>query len=488
MSSISQQDMAEALKMLQALKGSNMTEDSGLHGSNGVSNTQETPVPEPITQEQPTEPKKPVYEETEGVEEAFENANNGMYMSRTATDANGRTTTAWQWTDEDEINRGSENDNSETTTEASRYQKPIEMHTNTATNFSSGMNRGSQTATQMPLSPPKDIDESLSQEEFNREQTRIISEQNKLIMEQRRELEEMRKTLMDLTNYRQTPEFQQIYTEKKNKIFNTKQDFEDENFSNRDYGCTEVKATEKLRVLFKKKETAEESAQNYKAFIDAFTEDVEKRYGGWTNISSLKVSSEILYLNNSKYTMEVDEETLSQLNWDLRNNIKHGYYAWIFNYAALKKMKNLGTLEFDSADFVYSKVRGDLGIIFDFSPASLFGVCKSLRTLKIGGETITSVDKDGYPDIFKKQSRVSEKMEWLGSYTDKWRKFQWDNVKSAYNNPETSGVRKFFGTLGAVALAVPLTAPDAARRVGGFGGKLFKGAANFANSLRKNLK
>jgi hypothetical protein len=180
----------------------------------------------------------------------------------------------------------------------------------------------------------------------------------------------------------------------------------------------------------------EEYYTNYFEFCERVSSDIISTFGGYDGIEVLIVKDGVLYINNIKYNKQIPSIALKGLPIDKQHQIANCNYAHIFNFAHLTKMTRLAYLSLDSKDFVYIKIRQDLGLNGHFDVVSLFKAVPSLFYLSIAGERF---QRDTVEDEVAKKSSIfksARKRQIIAENAEKWGiktvNNSWDSTKNLY--------------------------------------------------------
>ena len=229
----------------------------------------------------------------------------------------------------------------------------------------------------------------------------------------------------------------------------------------------------------------EDSAQSYLELMNEVSLDIERNFGGWDRISDLAIINGLIVVNNVSYEPKFPDNYIENMPFDVRCALLDGRFAWLFDFSALRSMKNLVNLKFDDVDFVYNKVRKDLHLFSEFKPSVFFRVCKKLMNLQIGENYISSTNSKQFDDIFHRASRCEEIYQSCMNFGWGVTKSRWNSIKDAYYDTNRSGLSKALGiTLNTGAMVVS----GASTAAVGLIGKVGKGISNFTKSLKDNLK
>jgi hypothetical protein len=227
-------------------------------------------------------------------------------------------------------------------------------------------------------------------------------------------------------------------------------------------------------------------ALNY--VTECVLEDINKRIG-LDRITDFKVMSDVLIFNNTCYSPVISRDVILKLPMDIQHSVANGRLSWVFLFSALRKMPNLTTLMFDSADFVYKKVRVDLGLNNDFHVKDLFKVSKSIVVIQIED---TVVDRDGKmnDDTFDEARHSSQLCDSVNSWGMTSMKTNWQSAKDIYYNPEKRGFWKAMGVtahVGASAGAgLASVGAKATKGLGYLGRRMFRGAKAVHKAMKES--
>lgn len=231
----------------------------------------------------------------------------------------------------------------------------------------------------------------------------------------------------------------------------------------------------------------ENYAYNFVRMQREITEQVCNHCGGWSRVRELAVISNILIINGVSFEPYVPKSYVDHMPYDLRNNVIAGQFAWLFDFSVLRKMKNLTALKFDTCDFVYSKVRKDLRVVFDFEPSYFFSICKGLQELQIGEYCFNFNTRNDHNDIFHRAKRSEEIYNKCVDFGWGATKKGWSSIVDVFKDPDRGFLSKAWGiTWRGVGTAVAGTATTG-MKLGGLVTKMGKSLVNFANTLKDNL-
>lgn len=259
--------------------------------------------------------------------------------------------------------------------------------------------------------------------------------------------------------------------------------FNGNNFSYTDYNQP---ASFKTGMLDNDTATAEDKARAFSDVTAELTEMVEKLVGGFDRVTDLAVISDKLIVNGVAFCPTVSPSFTNSLPYDLKNGVSQGCFAWLFDFNSLRRMTRLCRLKVDTRDFVFSKIRVDLGIRYDFAPRHLFKVCKDLQILDIAGCVTQASDMDEHKDMFLRQSQAAKMYDAAVSKCWSGTKYCWKSVRNVFRDPHRSALSKVWGMswrgVGLAATGVT----TGAGKLGQIAVKAGKGLANFVHMVRDN--
>lgn len=259
--------------------------------------------------------------------------------------------------------------------------------------------------------------------------------------------------------------------------------FNGNNFSYTDYNQP---ASFKTGMLDNDTATAEDKAQAFSDVTAELTEMVEKLVGGFDRVTDLAVISDKLIVNGVAFCPTVSPSFTNSLPYDLKNGVSQGCFAWLFDFNSLRRMTRLCRLKVDTRDFVFSKIRVDLGIRYDFAPRHLFKVCKDLQILDIAGCVTQASDMDEHKDMFLRQSQAAKMYDAAVSKCWSGTKYCWKSVRNVFRDPHRSALSKVWGMswrgVGLAATGVT----TGAGKLGQIAVKAGKGLANFVHMVKDN--
>ena len=287
--------------------------------------------------------------------------------------------------------------------------------------------------------------------------------------------------------------------EVRNQVFSTKQAFESipEEVNTMSFCGTNVKYTRYEKPLEIPEEVAlntdgslEDSLNSYNTVLEYIMTEVEKIYGGRDRITDIAVISDIIIINRVSFEPLLKDRLINSLPYDLQYAVRNGCFAYLFDFSYLYRYKNLVNFKVDSVDFLYQKVRIDLGKGKDFEPKDMFSVCRKLNTLQVGDYVITRHNVNEHRDVFKTVKRRTE-------IADKIEEFGWNSTKKTWGcardiflDSKSRLVWKtiklaFVGSVATVT-TVGTAGFKLARVAGKAGGAIKKGIRDFADALREN--
>lgn len=259
--------------------------------------------------------------------------------------------------------------------------------------------------------------------------------------------------------------------------------FNGNNFTYTDYSQP---ANFKTGMLNNDTATAEDKAKAFSDVTAELTEMVEKLVGGFDRVTDLAVISDKLIINGVAFCPTVSSSFTDSLPYDLKNGVAHGCFAWLFDFNSLRRMTRLCRLKVDTRDFVFSKIRVDLGILYDFTPKHLFKVCKDLQILDIAGCVTQASDMDKHKDMFLRQSQAAKMYDKAVSKCWSGTKYCWHSIRSVFKDPKRSALSKVWGiSVRSMGMAT-VGAVTSAGKLGQIAAKAGKGFANFVHMVKDN--
>lgn len=285
----------------------------------------------------------------------------------------------------------------------------------------------------------------------------------------------------------------------RNQVFGTRQAFESipDEMNTVSFCGTNVKYTRYEKplelpddIVLDTDGSLEDSLASYNTILEFVMTEVERIYGGRDRITDIAVVSDILIINRVSFEPLIKDKLINSLPYDLQYAVRNGCFAYLFDFSYLYRYKNLVNFKVDSVDFLYQKVRIDLGKGKDFEPKDMFSVCKKLNTLQVGDYVITRHNVNEHRDVFKTVKRRTE-------IADKIEEFGWNSTKKTWSCARDifldSKSRLIWKTMklalvGSVATVTTVGTAGfkLARIAGKAGGALKKGIQDFADALREN--
>lgn len=188
-------------------------------------------------------------------------------------------------------------------------------------------------------------------------------------------------------------------------------------------------------------------------------QELNEMFGGLERITNFAIISDVIIVNSVSFEPILPMECVESLPFDIRDGVMSGKLAWLFDFDHLKRLKNLTSLCFDSADFVFKKVRTDLDMDINFEPSNLFSMFKHLNILQVGETIVRRSELDKYGDIFKKAKRTAEIVDKICSLDWSVSHKMWGKTKSFYMDKDRAMFWKLAATPvvivgGAVTLGV----------------------------------
>lgn len=318
-------------------------------------------------------------------------------------------------------------------------------------------------------------------EEVKRQNAELM----KLILQQQQEL---------LNTQQFIQQAQNKYTAEQQAVHSTNQGFEHlsfepctSEFCGQSFKYDRYEEPVQFSKRFERGLSDEDTAKNYLDLCREVCADIETKFGGWDRITDFAVVSDLLIINSVSYEPILPNGYADSLPFDLRTNVTNGCFAWVFDFNLLRKMTNLVNLKFDSADFVYAKVRKDMHIVSDFSCKSLFKACKNLMNLQIGQQVITRANPTEDADLFKRASRADEIYQKCCDNTWVFTKNRWGSIRDVFHDPDKSGLAKVWGITWRGVATVGGLASHVGTRGVGLLGKMGKGIRNIAAAVKDNM-
>ena len=158
---------------------------------------------------------------------------------------------------------------------------------------------------------------------------------------------------------------------------------------------------------------AEDLGHNFELLKQYVTNDVLHTFGGFSSIKKLFVSGNYLIVNDVQYNLKV---TSSGMDWEklprgTRSYIEKGMIAIVFNWAALKKMRSLRLLGFDTYEFVRDFVAPDINKSGRIGLSTFSKMLPSLDEIWIGDDHVdfnAPKSEESDNDVYKMKSSLSK--------------------------------------------------------------------------------
>ena len=218
--------------------------------------------------------------------------------------------------------------------------------------------------------------------------------------------------------------------------------------------------------------------------------EVERIYGGRDRITDIAVYSDVVIINKVSFEPLLKESLIDSLPYDLQYSVRNGCFAYLFDFSYLRVFKNLVNFSVDSVEFLYSKVRIDLGKGRDFEPKDLFAICKKLNTLRVGDYVITRQNRNAYSDVFKvsrRRTEIADKLEDLGF---KGMMGTWSCARDIFLDKNSrllwKGIKLAVVTGTATTVTVATLGFKLARTAGEAGKSVIKGVGNIVDAIKYN--
>ena len=234
----------------------------------------------------------------------------------------------------------------------------------------------------------------------------------------------------------------------------------------------------------------ESTLKSFDSVLSYVMNEVERIYGGKDRITDIAVFSDVVIINRVSFEPLLKDSLIKSLPYDLQYSVRNGCFAYLFDFSYLKDYKNLMSFSVDDVNFLFTKVRLDLGKNRDFEPRDMFGICKQLNVIRVGQYEITRQNKNEHADVFKtcrRSTEIADKLEDLGF---KGMKSTWGCAKDIFFDKDS---RLLWKSLKLVAVAGTATTVTAAtlgfkltRTVGKAGKSVFKGIGNIIDAVKDN--
>lgn len=245
-----------------------------------------------------------------------------------------------------------------------------------------------------------------------------------------------------------------------------------------------------IEAEYVESENFEDSAKSLKSISKFIMDDIVKMYGGLDKITEVAVLSNALVFNRVAYSPQINDKLIKSLPIDVQTDVKNGRLAWIFDFGVLRDMTNLTTLIFNDLDFVYKKIRIDLGKDRNFVPKHLFNICPKLMLLQIDDMCISLNNVHEYDRIFTPASRSTEMMDSVDKWGVNATKRSWSSVKDIYRDKNKRGIWKALSVGGMVGVTVGVGSATlglkSARKLGSFGQKFLGSMKEVIGAMKEN--
>lgn len=380
---------------------------------------------------------------------------------------------------------------------------PIQPYSTFAENTETGYEQSSPIGESESVSPfsssysnpapePEQKQVNTSEQEYQKQSIEEMRQLNAALMAQ---IAQMQSQLVTMQEFINSNEQKKYNDNARQRVFSNEQPFEKITFT----PCTSTYNGQSFNyqryeepVRYSRKfeicATDEDTAKSYVAFMEEVTKDIEKKFGSFKHINSMAVIDSIIIFNGISYEPLLPEEYTANLPFDIRNAVLDGKFAWLFDFGSLKKMTALTDLKFDSADFVFSKVRKDMHLFGEFNVSKFFKACPSLQRIEIGDDCVTAQDTRAVDAKFHKSSRAEEIYNKCYEFGFGRMKAGWSSIGNVYRDPDRGKLSKVWGITWRGVGTVAAAAGTGAVKGGGLLAKLGKNVLNFTSSLKDNLK
>lgn len=380
---------------------------------------------------------------------------------------------------------------------------PIQPYSNFAENTETGYEQSSPVGEFEPVSPfsssygnpvseteQKPID--TSEQEYQKQSIEEMRQLNAALMAQ---IAQMQSQLVTMQEFINSSEQKRYNDNARQRVFANEQPFEKITFTpctstynGQSFSYQRYEEPVRYSRKFEICTTDEDTAKSYVAFVEEVTKDIEKKFGGFKHINSMAVIDSIIMFNGISYEPLLPEEYTANLPFDIRNAVLDGKFAWLFDFSSLKKMTALTDLKFDSADFVFSKVRKDMHLFGEFNVSKFFKACPSLQRIEIGEDCVTAQDTRAVDAKFHKSSRSEEIYNKCCEFGFGRMKAGWSSIGNVYRDPDRGKLSKVWGITWRGVGTAAAAAGTGVVKGGGLLAKLGKNVMNFTSSLKDNLK
>lgn len=287
--------------------------------------------------------------------------------------------------------------------------------------------------------------------------------------------------------------------EVRNQVFSNKQDFEsiptEVNTilfcgSNVRYTRYEKPLEIPEEVELNTEGSIEDSLASFNTVLEYVMNEVERIYGGRDRITDIAVVSDIIIINRVSFEPLMKDKLINSLPYDLQYAVRNGCFAYLFDFSCLYRYKNLVNFKVDSVEFLYEKVRIDLGKGEDFEPKDIFSICKKLNTLQVGEYVITRHNVNEHRDVFKVVKRRTEIADKIDAFGWNSTKKAWGCARNIFLDPKSRGLWKALKLTLVGGVATVATAGSVGFKIlrvaGKAGSSLKKNAKNFVDAMREN--
>lgn len=380
---------------------------------------------------------------------------------------------------------------------------PIQPYSAFAENTETGYEQSSPVGESEPVSPfsssysnsapePEQKQVNTSEQEYQKQSIEEMRQLNAALMAQ---IAQMQSQLVTMQEFINSNEQKKYNDNARQRVFANEQPFEKITFTpctstynGQSFSYQRYEEPVRYSRKFEICATDEDTAKSYVAFMEEVTKDIEKKFGSFKHINSMAVIDSIIIFNGISYEPLLPEEYTANLPFDIRNAVLDGKFAWLFDFGSLKKMTALTDMKFDSADFVFSKVRKDMHLFGEFNISKFFKTCPSLQRIEIGDDCVTAQDTRAVDAKFHKSSRAEEIYNKCYEFGFGRMKAGWSSIGNVYRDPDRGKLSKVWGITWRGVGTVAAAAGTGAVKGGGLLAKLGKNVMNFTSSLKDNLK
>lgn len=236
--------------------------------------------------------------------------------------------------------------------------------------------------------------------------------------------------------------------------------------------------------------TLEESLTSFREILAYVMSEINRIYGGFDRITDLALVSGVVIINGVSFEPMLRDSLISSLPVDLQYSVRNGCFAYMLDYGYLRKFKNLTNLKIDDVDFLFSKVRVDLGKGRNFEPKDVFDICRKLNMLQVGEHTITRKNVNACDDVFHRVRRSTEVADKLEKWGFAGTKASWGCVRDIFMNSKSKTLWKGVKLATMVGVASTTTVATLGfkltRTLGKAGGKAIKGVGTIIDAVKEN--